>query len=121
MSLGISALLLYVPVSIAAIHQAGSLTLFTLCLWFRHTLAQDIVPAVKTKPSVATAAAAATVVGGTAATRAFTTSTKQSFYSLRSFSTTPSAYPRQAERILPTFENLSSAHVARISNLKRSA
>jgi hypothetical protein len=43
-TLGISTLLLYVPVNLAAAHQAGSLTLFTICLWFRHCIRKGNVP-----------------------------------------------------------------------------
>jgi cytochrome c oxidase assembly protein subunit 15 len=35
-TLGISTLLLYVPVSLAASHQAGALALFTVALWVNH-------------------------------------------------------------------------------------
>jgi len=38
MGLGISTLLTYVPVSLAAAHQSGSLTLFSLALWLVHEL-----------------------------------------------------------------------------------
>ncbi|CAM6107757.1 unnamed protein product [Calypogeia fissa] len=37
-TLGISALLLYVPVSLGSAHQAGALTLFTILLTLLHTL-----------------------------------------------------------------------------------
>jgi len=36
-SLGISTLLLYVPVSLATMHQAGSLALLSFSLWLLHT------------------------------------------------------------------------------------
>jgi len=38
MGLGISTLLTYVPVSLAAAHQSGSLTLLSLALWLVHEL-----------------------------------------------------------------------------------
>ena len=37
-SLGIATLVYFVPVSLAASHQAGSLTLLTASLWLRHVL-----------------------------------------------------------------------------------
>jgi cytochrome c oxidase assembly protein subunit 15 len=37
-SLGITTLIMYVPVSLATVHQAGSLALLTISLWFVHTL-----------------------------------------------------------------------------------
>ncbi len=37
-TLGISTLLLYVPVPLAAAHQAGALVLFTALLWTLHEL-----------------------------------------------------------------------------------
>eukprot|EP00954_Amorphochlora_amoebiformis_P022047 1350552-Amorphochlora_amoeboformis.AAC.1 len=37
-SLGISTLLMHVPVPLASAHQMGSLTLLTLSLWLVHTL-----------------------------------------------------------------------------------
>jgi cytochrome c oxidase assembly protein subunit 15 len=37
-SLGISTLLLVVPLHLAAAHQAGALLLFTAALWVRHQL-----------------------------------------------------------------------------------
>ncbi|PIK55480.1 putative cytochrome c oxidase assembly protein COX15-like [Apostichopus japonicus] len=37
-TLGISTLLLYVPTSLAAAHQSGSLTLLSIALWFAHEL-----------------------------------------------------------------------------------
>lgn len=37
-ALGITTLIMYVPVSIATMHQAGSLMLLTISLWFMHTL-----------------------------------------------------------------------------------
>lgn len=39
-TLGISTLLMYVPVSLATLHQAGSLALLTISLWYYHTLRQ---------------------------------------------------------------------------------
>eukprot|EP00465_Bigelowiella_longifila_P001732 CAMPEP_0185252280 /NCGR_PEP_ID=MMETSP1359-20130426/1422_1 /TAXON_ID=552665 /ORGANISM="Bigelowiella longifila, Strain CCMP242" /LENGTH=228 /DNA_ID=CAMNT_0027834407 /DNA_START=105 /DNA_END=791 /DNA_ORIENTATION=- len=62
-SLGISTLLLHVPVPLASAHQMGSLTLLTLSLWFAHTL-RPLAPV-----SVATAAttAAAATSGRTSA------------------------------------------------------
>ena len=38
--LGVSTLLLYVPVPLASLHQAGALVLFTLALGFNHALSQ---------------------------------------------------------------------------------
>lgn len=38
MTLGISTLLTYVPVSLGAAHQAGALTLFTVVLGLLHSL-----------------------------------------------------------------------------------
>lgn len=38
MGLGISTLLTYVPVSLAAAHQSGSLTLLSFALWLVHEL-----------------------------------------------------------------------------------
>ena len=38
MTLGISTLLMYVPVSLGAAHQAGALTLFTVVLGLLHSL-----------------------------------------------------------------------------------
>jgi len=43
--LGISTLLLHVPVPIASAHQMGSLTLLTLSMWFVHTLRPIAMPA----------------------------------------------------------------------------
>lgn len=40
-TLGISTLLLHVPVALAAIHQAGALTLFTIALFTNHALQQQ--------------------------------------------------------------------------------
>jgi len=58
-SLGISTLLLHVPVPLASAHQMGSLTLLTLSLWFAHTL-RPLAPV-----SVASAArTAATATSG---------------------------------------------------------
>jgi cytochrome c oxidase assembly protein subunit 15 len=37
-TLGITTLLTFVPVPIAAAHQGGSLTLLSMCLWLLHTL-----------------------------------------------------------------------------------
>ena len=37
-ALGVSTLLLYVPISLAVLHQAGALVLFTLALWTRFEL-----------------------------------------------------------------------------------
>jgi cytochrome c oxidase assembly protein subunit 15 len=37
-TLGISTLLMHVPVNLAAAHQAGSLTLLTICLYLRHAI-----------------------------------------------------------------------------------
>lgn len=37
-TLGIATLLMYVPVNLAATHQAGSLTLFTVALWILHRI-----------------------------------------------------------------------------------
>jgi cytochrome c oxidase assembly protein subunit 15 len=43
-ALGISTLVLQVPLSLALAHQAGALILFTLAVWFAHT--QRTAPAV---------------------------------------------------------------------------
>ena len=37
-TLGITTLLYYVPISLASTHQAGSLTLLTFATWLSHTL-----------------------------------------------------------------------------------
>jgi len=65
-SLGISTLLLHVPVPLASAHQMGSLTLLTLSLWFAHTL-RSTLPLAATATmapgtTVAAAAAAALTV-----------------------------------------------------------
>ena len=46
-ALGISTLVLQVPLSLALAHQAGALILFTLAVWFAHT--QRTAPAVKAR------------------------------------------------------------------------
>jgi len=37
-SLGISTLMMHVPVALAVAHQGGAVTLFCLALWSTHTL-----------------------------------------------------------------------------------
>jgi len=68
-SLGIGTLLYFVPVPLAAAHQAGSLTLFTLCLWFRHSLRR--APSRVMEGGVGGGGVGG--VGGAAANRAFST------------------------------------------------
>ena len=41
LTLGISTLLLRVPVALGAAHQAGAMLLFALALWTTHTLYRD--------------------------------------------------------------------------------
>ncbi|XP_073141429.1 heme A synthase COX15 isoform X2 [Henckelia pumila] len=52
-TLGISTLLLYVPVSLGSAHQAGALTLFTLMILLNHAVRRPSLPLLKTMPSVA--------------------------------------------------------------------
>mmetsp|Transcript_15900 Transcript_15900/g.23964 ORF Transcript_15900/g.23964 Transcript_15900/m.23964 type:complete len:475 (+) Transcript_15900:84-1508(+) len=71
-SLGISTLLLHVPVPLASAHQMGSLTLLTLSLWFVHTLlplrvatsAAGLLASAVTKRAIAGAATSATATAG---------------------------------------------------------
>lgn len=49
-TLGISTLLLYVPVPLATLHQAGSLALLTISLWFTHTLSNPVAATVARLP-----------------------------------------------------------------------
>jgi heme A synthase len=67
-ALGISTLMLSVPVPLAATHQAGSLTLLTFALWLAHALrastpaglaATAATVATRVAPVVGTAAKAA--------------------------------------------------------------
>lgn len=46
-TLGISTLLLYVPVSLGSAHQAGALTLFTVVLTLLHTLRKPTPAAIR--------------------------------------------------------------------------
>ncbi|KAL0303600.1 UNVERIFIED_CONTAM: Cytochrome c oxidase assembly protein COX15 [Sesamum radiatum] len=52
-TLGISTLLSYVPVSLGTAHQAGALTLLTLMILLNHTLRRPSLQLLKTLPSVA--------------------------------------------------------------------
>ncbi|KAL2548978.1 Cytochrome [Forsythia ovata] len=52
-TLGISTLLSYVPVSLGTAHQAGALTLFTLMILLNHTVRRPSLSLLKTLPSVA--------------------------------------------------------------------
>lgn len=54
-TLGISTLLSYVPVSLGTAHQAGALTLLTLMLLLNHTVRKPSLPLLKTLPQVAKA------------------------------------------------------------------
>ncbi len=54
-SLGISTLLLFVPVALAAAHQAGALAVFTIVLWLNHALRADASTAPRGAGSMATA------------------------------------------------------------------
>ncbi|KAL0427917.1 UNVERIFIED_CONTAM: Cytochrome c oxidase assembly protein COX15 [Sesamum latifolium] len=51
-TLGISTLLSYVPVSLGTAHQAGALTLLTLMILLNHTLRRPSLQLLKTLPSV---------------------------------------------------------------------
>ncbi|XP_075500857.1 heme A synthase COX15 [Primulina tabacum] len=55
-TLGISTLLLYVPVSLGSAHQAGALTLLTLMILLNHAVRRPSSALLKTMPSVAKAA-----------------------------------------------------------------
>ncbi|CAA0814402.1 Cytochrome c oxidase assembly protein COX15 [Striga hermonthica] len=52
-TLGISTLLSYVPVSLGSAHQAGALTLLTLMILLNHTLRRPSLHLLKTLPSIA--------------------------------------------------------------------
>ncbi|KZV30406.1 hypothetical protein F511_20682 [Dorcoceras hygrometricum] len=52
-TLGISTLLLYVPVSLGSAHQAGALTLLTLMILLNHTVRRPSLALLKTMPSLA--------------------------------------------------------------------
>lgn len=52
-TLGISTLLSYVPVSLGAAHQAGALTLLTFMILLNHTVRRPSPSLLKTLPSVA--------------------------------------------------------------------
>lgn len=52
-TLGISTLLSYVPVSLGTAHQAGALTLLTLMILLNHTLRRPSISLLKSLPSVA--------------------------------------------------------------------
>ncbi|EYU19803.1 hypothetical protein MIMGU_mgv1a005749mg [Erythranthe guttata] len=52
-TLGISTLLSYVPVSLGSAHQAGALTLLTLMILLNHTLRRPSLQLLKTLPAVA--------------------------------------------------------------------
>lgn len=52
-TLGISTLLSYVPVSLGTAHQAGALTLLTLMLLLNHTVRRPSLPLLKSLPRVA--------------------------------------------------------------------
>mmetsp|Transcript_4162 Transcript_4162/g.7999 ORF Transcript_4162/g.7999 Transcript_4162/m.7999 type:complete len:516 (-) Transcript_4162:154-1701(-) len=67
-SLGISTLLLHVPVPLASAHQMGSLSLLTLSLWFVHTLLP--LPLKVAASSAGAAAAAARTTGSVASVAA---------------------------------------------------
>lgn len=56
-TLGISTLLTYVPVSLGSAHQAGALTLLTFMLLLNHTLRRPSLALLKTLPAVAKTAA----------------------------------------------------------------
>lgn len=43
-TLGISTLLLYVPTHLAALHQAGAVSLLTIALWLTNELRKPLVP-----------------------------------------------------------------------------
>lgn len=51
-TLGITTLLSYVPVSLGSAHQAGALTLLTLMILLNHTLRRPSMHLIKTLPSV---------------------------------------------------------------------
>ncbi|KAF8414309.1 hypothetical protein HHK36_002311 [Tetracentron sinense] len=51
-TLGISTLLSYVPVSLGSAHQAGALTLFTLVILLNHTVRRPSLTLLKSLPSV---------------------------------------------------------------------
>jgi cytochrome c oxidase assembly protein subunit 15 len=59
-TLGISTLLLYVPVSLATVHQAGSLTLLTIAIWLLHVLSPISRIITVTATTIGTAAAGVT-------------------------------------------------------------
>ncbi|CAN0840387.1 Cytochrome c oxidase assembly protein COX15 [Linum grandiflorum] len=52
-SLGISTLLSYVPVSLGTAHQAGALTLLTIMMLLNHTVRKPSLPLLKSLPQVA--------------------------------------------------------------------
>lgn len=52
-TLGISTLLSYVPVSLGTAHQAGALTLLTLMILLNHTVRRPSPSLLKTLPQVA--------------------------------------------------------------------
>lgn len=52
-TLGISTLLSYVPVSLGTAHQAGALTLLTLMILLNHTVRKPSLSLLKSLPSVA--------------------------------------------------------------------
>ena len=52
-SLGIATLLTYVPVSLATLHQAGSLTLLTFALWLLHTTRDPTCPRISSQVGAA--------------------------------------------------------------------
>jgi cytochrome c oxidase assembly protein subunit 15 len=64
-TLGISTLLLVVPVALASAHQAGALALFTLALFVNHELRSDGVATSPVSPDSASGAADATGPVGT--------------------------------------------------------
>lgn len=52
-SLGVATLLTYVPVSLATLHQAGSLTLLTFALWLLHTTRDPTCPRISSQVGAA--------------------------------------------------------------------
>ncbi|KAJ4825560.1 Cytochrome c oxidase assembly protein cox15 [Turnera subulata] len=52
-TLGVSTLLSYVPVSLGSAHQAGALTLLTLMIMLNHTLQKPSLSPLKSLPQVA--------------------------------------------------------------------
>ena len=65
-TLGVSTLMMYVPVSLGSMHQAGALALWSTMLWSLHGLGRGLPPtaAVATLGTAAAGAAAAAAVAG---------------------------------------------------------